>query len=69
MRCRLTIHKQLHEGQEQGIQGRLQAEEGEALEVQRSYGSHTLFDIRAVFPNRVLIQVKKDRIGKDELRG
>ncbi len=40
-----------------------------ALDVQRSYGSHTLFDIRAVFPDRVLlIQVKKDRIPKDELK-
>ena len=39
-----------------------------ALWVVRSYGSHGIFDITAVFSTHVLlIQVKKDRIGKDEM--
>jgi len=40
-----------------------------ALDVTRSYGSHGLFDVRAVFPDHVkLIQVKKDRLGRRELK-
>jgi hypothetical protein len=40
-----------------------------ALEVTRSYGSHGLFDVRAIFPDHVkLIQVKKDRLGKTEMK-
>ena len=39
-----------------------------ALWVVRSYGSHGLFDITAVFQTHtLLIQVKKDRIGKEEM--
>jgi Holliday junction resolvase len=42
--------------------------EAGALEVTRSYGSHGLFDVRGVFRNRVvLVQVKKDRVPRDEL--
>jgi Holliday junction resolvase len=38
-----------------------------AIYVVRSYGSHSMFDLTAVFPNQVkLIQVKKDRISKEE---
>ena len=40
-----------------------------ALWVVRSYGSHGLFDLTAVFPDHVeLIQVKKDRIPKEEMQ-
>lgn len=38
-----------------------------AIYVVRSYGSHSIFDLTAVFPNQVkLIQVKKDRLPKEE---
>lgn len=41
-----------------------------ALWTVRSYGSHGIFDVTAVFPDRVLlIQVKGKKIGREELEG
>ncbi|MEM3857511.1 MAG: hypothetical protein QXI37_03280, partial [Thermoprotei archaeon] len=41
-----------------------------ALWVVRSYGSHGLFDLTAVFPGETwLVQVKKDYIHPEELAG
>lgn len=39
-----------------------------AIDVTRSYGSHGIIDVRAIFPDKVLlIQAKADYISKKEL--
>ena len=74
-----TIHhmgtRSVHGGNRNYIKGRAREygairrlRDSGALWVVRSYGSHGLFDITAVFQTHtLLIQVKKDRIGKEEM--